>query len=181
MLNWREEKRRARQRRLLALLLAGGVMAVGLQITLGVYLDKQYVLQQQRNQYLASYTLQLSEQLNQLQMLEQTHQALQSRLNLVQALQVERNRTTNIMNLLPQMIPAGVYLDQVKMNDGHIQLEGISESTSLLAIMLQSLEASPLVTNIEMHSIVDGTVRFARNYQAYKVAFTLRGENDGTD
>ncbi|MEZ8102456.1 PilN domain-containing protein [Vibrio bivalvicida] len=178
MLPWREELRASRQRRFILLMMLGSSIALLIQWSIGMYLEQQRAQQDKRNNYLIRYESQLDEQLNQLKVVEGEHQALLTRLAVIEQLQNQRNKTTDFMNLLPQLIPRGVYVDKLKMDGRQIELAGISDSTSHLATMLDNLEKSPVLTNVEMHSIVHGTARFASKYQSYRVSFSLFGGED---
>jgi len=178
LLPWREERRASRQKRFILLMMLGGAIALLIQWSVGMYLEQQQAMQDERNHYLVRYGVRLDEQLNQLKVVEGEHQALLTRLAVIEQLQTQRNKTTDFMNLLPQLIPHGVYVDKLKMNGRQIELAGISDSTSHLATMLDNLEKSPVLTNVEMHSIVHGTARFASKYQSYRVSFSLIGEED---
>jgi type IV pilus assembly protein PilN len=59
------------------------------------------------------------------------------------------------------------------MNGVEVEITGISDSTARLATMLDSLEKSSQLTNVEMHSIVHGKARFGKKYQTFKVSFEL--------
>ncbi|WP_252589896.1 PilN domain-containing protein, partial [Enterobacter sp. JH8] len=85
---------------------------------------------------------------------EQEHKAILTRLGVVESLQLGRNKTTDFMNLMPELIPEGVYVDKIKMNGQEIEMEGISDSTSRLATMLDNLERSRSLKGVEMHSII---------------------------
>jgi len=102
---------------------------------------------------------------------EQEHKALLTRLNIVESLQQKRNKTTEFMNLMPQLIPEGVYVDKIKMNGEEIEISGISDSTARLATMLDNLEKSTQLSEVGMHSIVSGNRRFGKQFQSFKVSF----------
>ncbi|MCG9576182.1 PilN domain-containing protein [Vibrio tubiashii] len=175
LLPWREELRDYRQKRIRLLMMVTLIIAVIIQWGIGSYIEQQQDRQSERNDYLVRHGEQLDQQLNQLKIVEREHQALLTRLSVIEGLQKERNKTTDFMNLLPELIPAGVYIDKLEMNGLQVELAGISDSTSHLATMLDNLEKSPAVTNVEMHSIVHGTARFASKYQSYRVSFSLLG------
>ncbi|OXE28561.1 pilus assembly protein PilN, partial [Vibrio parahaemolyticus] len=90
------------------------------------------------------------------------HSKILERLKVVEALQNGRNKTTDFMNLMPAVIPEGVYVDKIKMNDLEIEISGISDSTPRLATMLDNMERSAKLLDVEMHSIVHGKARFGK-------------------
>lgn len=181
LLPWREQRRIDNQQRFTHLLgLAIGLACLSLAGG-GQYVTQQSQWQHERNLYLQRHLTVLEQQLEQLSVVEKEQQSLLERIKMVEQLKKDRNRTTDFMNLMPKLIPDGVYLDSLKMSGQSIELVGFSESTAHLAIMLDNLEQSRRLTDVEMHSIVHGEVRFKQHYQAYKVSFSLVGVGDERD
>lgn len=174
LLPWREQLRRRHKQRFLGLFIAALSIGLLIQWLAGHYLLNQAQLQQSRLAYLNHYISQLDQRINQLKSLEQDHKALLTRLQMVEQLQQLRNKTTDFMNALPSFIPQGVYVDKINMSGQQIKISGISETTSRLASMLDRLESSPLLSNIEMHSIVHGQVRFGKKFQTFNVSFAFQ-------
>ena len=185
LLPWRDEQRERHKKRFLQLVLLGALLAFGLQWVAGNYLQQQFQQQHSRISYLKSYIGQLDKQIHALKKVEQEHKALLTRLSVVEQLQVNRNKTTDFMNAIPLLIPDGVYVDKIKMNGQRIEIAGISDTTSRLATMLDNLEKSAQLKNVEMHSIVHGKVRFGKKFQVFNVSFVFasstvkKGEQNG--
>lgn len=173
LLPWREELQARHKRRFVSILALGAVLAVGAQWIAASYLQHQTDTQQARARYLDSYIGQLDKRINELKQVEQEHQALLTRLSVVENLQTERNKTTDFMNVLPTLVPEGVYVDKIKMNGLHIQMSGISDTTSRLATMLDNLESSADIRQVEMHSIVHDKPRFGKKFQTFNVSFSF--------
>jgi type IV pilus assembly protein PilN len=174
LLPWREQLRRRHKQRFFGLVVAAISIAMLSQWFAGHYLFNQAQLQQSRLAYLNQYISQLDQRINPLKGLEQNHKALLNRLQVVEQLQQLRNTTTDFMNALPSFIPQGVYVDKINMSGQQIKISGISETTSRLASMLDRLENSPLLSNIEMHSIVHGQIRFGKKFQTFNVSFDFQ-------
>ncbi|NOH81673.1 PilN domain-containing protein [Vibrio sp. RE86] len=185
LLPWRDELRARHKKRFLQLVLLGALLAFGLQWIAGNYLEQQSQQQYSRISYLKSYIGQLDKQIHALKKVEQEHKALLTRLSVVEQLQVNRNKTTDFMNAVPLLIPDGVYVDKIKMNGQRIEIAGISDTTSRLATMLDNLEKSAQLKNVEMHSIVHGKIRFGKKFQVFNVSFVFasstvkKGEQNG--
>ena len=77
------------------------------------------------------------------------------------------------MNLLPTLIPEGVYVDKIDMNGRLVEINGISDSTADLATMLDRFERSGAVEEVEIHSIVSGKALFGQIFKTFKVSFVL--------
>lgn len=71
---------------------------------------------------------------------------------------------------------------RIKMNDLEIEISGISDSTPRLATMLDNMERSAKLLDVEMHSIVHGKARFGKEFQTFKVSFmfnTVEEQKEG--
>ncbi|WP_367987937.1 PilN domain-containing protein [Vibrio sp. NTOU-M3] len=173
LLPWREELRERHKKRFLSLLILGILVGIGIQWGIGLYISNETEKQQSRLSYLNSYIAELDRRIAALKQVEQDHAALLTRLAVVEKLQKQRNKTTDFMNLMPGLIPEGVYVDKIKMGGNEIEIAGISDTTSRLATMLDNLEKSSKLNEVEMHSIVHGKVRFGKKFQTFKVSFNF--------
>ncbi|EKM25780.1 PilN domain-containing protein [Vibrio sp. HENC-03] len=175
LLAWRENQREEHRRRFIGLIVLGAIAALGVQWGIGKYYQYQQDQQQQRLDYLAHYISQLDKRIEAMKIAEQEHGKILERLKIVEGLQNGRNKTTEFMNLMPSVIPEGVYVDKIKMNDYEIEITGISDSTPRLATMLDNMERSAKLLDVEMHSIVHGKARFGKEFQTFKVSFMFKG------
>ncbi len=171
LLPWREAKRAEHKQRFVQLLILGVLVGVGIQWAVGMYFAKEQEAQQARLSYLNSYIAELDKQIDSLKIAEQEHESIMTRLEVVEGLQQGRNKTTEFMNLMPQLIPEGVYVDKIKMGGTELEIGGISDSTARLATMLDNLERSPYLSEVEMHSIVHNKERFGKTFQTFNVSF----------
>ncbi|MGR5213198.1 PilN domain-containing protein [Vibrio rotiferianus] len=174
LLPWREAKREEHRRRFFGLLVFGTFVAIGMQWGISLYFQQQQSLQQERLDYLTLYIHELDQRIADMKIAEQEHSKILTRLKVVEGLQKGRNKTTEFMNLMPLAIPSGVYVDKIKMDDREVEISGISDSTSRLATMLDNLERSSALMDVEMHSIVHGKARFGKEFQTFKVSFLFQ-------
>ncbi|MFH4749582.1 PilN domain-containing protein [Vibrio harveyi] len=174
LLAWRENQREEHRRRFLSLIVLGVIVALGVQWGIGKFYQYQQDQQQQRLDYLAHYISQLDKRIEAMKIAEQEHSKILERLKIVEGLQNGRNKTTEFMNLMPSVIPEGVYVDKIKMNDYEIEISGISDSTPRLATMLDNMERSAKLLDVDMHSIVHGKARFGKEFQTFKVSFMFK-------
>ncbi|PMG23627.1 PilN domain-containing protein [Vibrio splendidus] len=173
LLPWRDEIRAQHKKRFIHLIILGVIIALAGQWAVGHYFYDQQAKQQARLSYLNRYIAELDRQIQSLKVAEQEHKAILTRLDVVESLQLGRNKTTDFMNLMPELIPEGVYVDKIKMNGQEIEMSGISDSTARLATMLDNLERSDSVEGVEMHSIVHNRKRFNKEFQTFKVSFVF--------
>ncbi|GAJ73853.1 type IV pilus biogenesis protein PilN [Vibrio sp. JCM 18904] len=175
LLPWRESQREEHRRRFISLVALGMLVAVGIQWGgIGKFFEYQQDQQQERLDYLTHYIAELDQRIEAMKIAEQEHSKILERLKVVEGLQNGRNKTTEFMNLMPAVIPEGVYVDKIKMNDLEIEISGISDSTPKLATMLDNMERSAKLNDVEMHSIVHGKARFGKEFQTFKVSFMFK-------
>ncbi|MCR9578338.1 PilN domain-containing protein [Vibrio sp. 1733] len=174
LLPWRENQREEHRRRFISLVALGMLVAVGIQWGIGKFFEYQQDQQQERLDYLTHYIAELDQRIEAMKIAEQEHSKILERLKVVESLQNGRNKTTEFMNLMPAVIPEGVYVDKIKMNDLEIEISGISDSTPKLATMLDNMERSAKLNDVEMHSIVHGKARFGKEFQTFKVSFMFK-------
>ncbi|MCZ4391043.1 PilN domain-containing protein [Vibrio alginolyticus] len=174
LLPWRESQREEHRRRFISLVALGMLVAVGIQWGIGKFFEYQQDQQQERLDYLTHYIAELDQRIEAMKIAEQEHSKILERLKVVEGLQNGRNKTTEFINLMPAVIPEGVYVDKIKMNDLEIEISGISDSTPKLATMLDNMERSAKLNDVEMHSIVHGKARFGKEFQTFKVSFMFK-------
>lgn len=174
LLPWRENQREEHRRRFISLVALGMLVAIGIQWGIGKFFEYQQDQQQERLDYLTHYIAELDQRIEAMKIAEQEHSKILERLKVVEGLQNGRNKTTEFMNLMPAVIPEGVYVDKIKMNDLEIEISGISDSTPKLATMLDNMEHSAKLNDVEMHSIVHGKARFGKEFQTFKVSFMFK-------
>lgn len=171
LLPWREEKRQQYKQRFYGMVVLGVLLAVFLQWCGSLYIDHLKNQQRERNQQLQAYIAKLDKQLVNLKEIEAKHKSILTRLRLVESLQNERNKTTDFMNLMPELVPQGVYVDKIKMSGREVEMAGVSDSTARLATMLDNFENSEWLVDVEMHSIISGKVLFGKKFQSFKLSF----------
>jgi len=176
---WREQRRAHYRRRFyLWLLLAVGA-SIAIQWGGGFYFAEQQSSQLKRNAELQQHLNYLDQQLVGLKQTKVNHQSIITRLQSVEGLQYKRNKVTEFMNLIPSLIPSGVYVDKIEMDGQLIEINGISDSTADVTQMLDRLERSPAVNNVEMHSIVSGKKLFNQTFKTFKVSFVFVYDQGG--
>ncbi|MDP2573186.1 PilN domain-containing protein [Vibrio penaeicida] len=178
LLPWRDELRAKYRRQFFSYLAAAILVAVGVQWGAGVYFSQQKSMQEERNAELTRHISYLDQQLRGLSQVRDQHESILTRLRSVEALQIKRNKTTDFMSLLPDAIPPGVFVDKIEMNDFEVEINGISDSTANITTMLDLLERSAKLADVEMHSIVSGKKLFGKVFKTFKVSFVFAPQKD---
>lgn len=155
LLPWRDMQREQRRRFFFIKLL--GVFLLSSLVLGTVYgvLQSKLSYQEARNVRLQKEINQLNQVLSDFSAKKVARDKLQHRLELVNALQKQRNNPTLLLNLLPKITPDGVVLDGVSLQDNRVTIEGRSHTNAKLASLLANLERSDEVSDVQIHSIIN--------------------------
>ncbi|MFC5078803.1 Fimbrial assembly protein (PilN) [Vibrio thalassae] len=173
LLPWREHKRRYHRQRCILLLTCAVLFGYLISALIERYLAAEMTRQLQRLDYLQHAISEQRQKVNRLSDVMTQYEEFDDRLEYIKTLQLKRSKTTAVMNLIPMLVPQGVYIDKIRMRGDRFKLSGISENTALLAQMLERFERELAVTYVEMHSIVHDRQRFNNSYQAFELSFQV--------
>lgn len=153
LLPWREIKKRQHRRRFIGLM-CGALCVVGTIHGVGLhYFNDLLFVQNKRNSELAHTVISLNSEFEKLSESVVIKNELQQRLSELFEIQQQKNRTTHLFNLLNEFIPNTVFIKRIKLVEWQVSLSGHSKTTSQFTHLLASLEQSPWIKNIKVHSI----------------------------
>lgn len=139
LLPHREEKRRERKNAfyawLVASVLTGGVIVLGV----GSYFGTQISNQQYRNAFIKGENAKLDMQIKEIASLKQEIDALKARQQAVEDLQSDRNQPVYLMVELVKQVPEGIYLRSLKQTGQRVVLNGIAHSNERVSELLRNL------------------------------------------
>lgn len=142
LLPWRQQRRRERQRKFVAIL---GLTAIGafLLVLLGSWwMGLQVSGQESRNQMLQNEIRKLDVQIEEIEDLEQERSRLLSRKAVIEELQVSRTLMVHLFDELSQTVPEGLRLTKVGQQGQTLTIEGMTQSNARVSTYLRSLERS---------------------------------------
>lgn len=142
------EERRKEQRRQLGVL-AAGVAAVGIAITLLVHgVIAGYVsAQNDRNEYLKKANASLDKEIAEIKRLKDEIQALLSRKQIIETLQSDRTRPVLLLEQLVKQTPDGIYLTSLKQNGLRVNVTGYAQSSARVSMFMRNLQATEIIEN----------------------------------
>ena len=173
LLPWREQRRKQHKQRFLGLLVASIALAFVGNGVIAEYIENQQLQQQSRNHQLKQELANLELRLAFLPELDKQRDAIELRLKVIADIQLSRNRVTQLLNQLPEVVPGGVYLDGVNLATQRVKVDGFGDSNGHLAALLGKAEQSPWFNNIEMHSLVTTKSRDKQQQSQFNVSFDL--------
>lgn len=173
LLPWREQRRKQHKQRFVGLMVSAVVFAFVCNGVMAEYFKAQQQHQQSRNQYLQQEINKLEKRLAFLPELDKQRAAIELRLKVIADIQLSRNRVTQLLNQLPEIVPAGVYIDELKLENQRVSLQGFGDTNGHLAALLGKAEQSPWFDNIEMHSLVTTKSKALQSTSQFNASFEL--------
>ncbi|MGH8348954.1 MAG: PilN domain-containing protein [Pseudomonas sp.] len=142
LLPWREERREARRKRFLLVLVAvmagtTGAVLVANQAISGA-IDRQIA----RNDYIGKQIAVVDERITQINDLKARRQQLIERMRIIRDLQGNRQISGRMFDQLARALPDGVYFTEVKMTGKTLSITGAAQSNSRVSDLMRNLEAS---------------------------------------
>ncbi|KXI24028.1 PilN domain-containing protein [Photobacterium sanguinicancri] len=173
LLPWREQQKLQHKKRFLSGI--GGALLLVLFVQIGVaqYFLEQQDIQQARNQTLHQEIAVLEHRLAILPELDRQRDALNKRLHVIAEIQRERNRVTRLFSVLPGLIPQGVYLESLVLNEHTVDLHGFGDSNGRLATLLGNIEKTVWLNEVAMHSIVATKGDSQQNLTRFNASFSM--------
>jgi type IV pilus assembly protein PilN len=153
LLPHREQKRQARQRQFVSLVVGLVVLAftvVGLgHVVIAQRIDNQ----NGRNKLLKDEMAKLDEQIKEIDRLRDQTQALLARKQVVETLQANRTEAVHLLDQLVRQLPDGIYLKAVKQNGTRVTLTGYAQSNARVSTLMRNIESSPWLAQPELVEI----------------------------
>ncbi|WP_421199310.1 PilN family type IV pilus biogenesis protein TapN [Aeromonas enteropelogenes] len=153
LLPWREARAQRQKKEFGALLGAFVLMTVALGFGADWLVNRQVSAQQQRNQRLVQEMAILDAQLGEIRLLKERRKELIDRMQLIEQLQMRRNLPVRLFNQLPSLVPNGVYLNTLSMQNNIIDVNGKTEAYGRVASMMRRIDGSGWLSQSKISTI----------------------------
>lgn len=153
LLPWREERRKARQKEFVGMLVLSalaGVLLTGLIYTL---YSGRIANQNSRNEYLQGEITKVDAQIAEIKQLDDEKANLLQRKQVIEQLQANRSQMVHLFDSLVRTIPDGVVLTSLKQDGDKLTLEGRSQSNARVSTYMRNLEGAGWMTKPELSII----------------------------
>lgn len=174
LLPWREEALKAKQKEFFIILVAAGLFAFALVLSVNFYFQTRIDGQLTRNAFLKNEIQLLDIQIAEIKTLNDKKAALQKRIDVVEQLQRSRNVGTQVLDEIATIIPNGIYITQIDKKGNIIQITGKSESNNHLANMIRAIELSDLFTDATPESITSDD-NSSKLLSSFKMRVKIKG------
>ena len=152
LLPHREQKRQARKRQFISLMIGVAVLGLGVVVLVHLVMAARIDNQQSRNQLLKAEIAKLDQQIKEIDRLREATQALLARKEIVETLQANRTEGVHLLDQIVRVLPEGVYLRSVKQVDRRVTLVGFAQSNARVSTLMRNIEGS---TWLERPSLVE--------------------------
>ena len=158
LLPWREARAQRQKKQFGALLGIFVLVTVALGFFANWLVDRQITAQQQRNQRLVQEMTILDAQLGEIRLLKERRKELIDRMQLIEQLQMRRNVPVRLFNQLPSLVPNGVYLNTLAMQNNIIDVNGKTEAYGRVASMMRRIDGSGWLGQSQLSTIFTADV-----------------------
>ena len=154
LLPHREQKRQARQRQFITLMISLAV--------LGLAVDRAGARHPRRRRsrtrspatrLLKTEIAKLDEQIKEIDRLRDQIQAVLARKQVVETLQGNRSEAVHLLDQLVRQLPDGIYLAAVRQAGAKVTIIGYAQSNARVSTLMRNIEASPWLSNPELAEI----------------------------
>ena len=172
LLPWREEYKKQKKIGFFIVLALSSLVVLALSYAGKMYVDSMISAQQQRNQFLQTQTIILDRRIAEIRDIKKEKAELERRINLIQKLEEKRNYATHLFNTLVDVVPTGIYLDNITFVNESVNAKGMSESNNRLARMMRNIDGSGWLGDSNISSIVAGPSK-PINLSKFAMKFTV--------
>lgn len=158
LLPHRELRRAQQQKTLVAMLASGALAGVAIVLVGHMVLSGMQERQDERNALLKTEIAKLDKQIAEIADLKKQTDALLSRKQVVETLQVNRAEAVHLFDELARQLPDGIYLKSLKQTGNKLTLVGYAQSSARVSSLMRNIEASewldaPLLVEVKVATL----------------------------
>lgn len=142
LLPHRELRRAQQQKTLVAMLASGALAGVAIVLVGHMVLSGMQERQDERNALLKTEIAKLDKQIAEIADLKKQTDALLSRKQVVETLQVNRAEAVHLFDELARHLPDGMYLKSLKQTGNKLTMTGYAQSSARVSSLMRNIEAS---------------------------------------
>jgi type IV pilus assembly protein PilN len=177
LLPWREERRRQRDRKMLAngvlvWVLCGVVVFSGL-----TFFKNKQNYQEKRNQYLSGEISKLDKKIKEIKSLRKQKENLLVRMEVIQNLQRERRKVVHLFDDIVRKLPEGVYYRTLAKKKNNFILNGTAQSNARVSDLMNKLDSSEWFANPNLN-VIDVTPRQGIRLSQFKLRISEQKNQD---
>ncbi len=183
LLPHREQKRQARQRQFISMMIGLAVLGVCVVGLVQMVLAARVEDQNSRNALLKSEIAKLDEQIRDIDKLREQTRALLARKQVVETLQANRTEAVHLLDQMARQLPEGIYLKSLKQQGQKVTVVGYAQSNARVSTLMRNIDASPWLQQPELVEIkaVNSPTQKDVRVNEFTLAFQIKRSNPVTE
>lgn len=161
LLPWREELRQERQKEFVSFTSLAVVLMLTILGAIHFQISNVIDYHNSRNTLIQNEINLVTSQITEISELQKVRKSLVERMDVIQDLQSSRPSIVHLFSELVSTVPNGVYLKELKQEEGSISIKGIAESNTRVSAYMRKLNKSEWLKDpdLEIITITDQKVR----------------------
>lgn len=161
LLPWREELRQERQKQFVTFVSLAVILMLTILGAIHFQISTVIDYHNSRNNYIQNEINLVNAQITEIKDLQKVRKSLIERMDVIQDLQGSRPSIVHLFNELVSTVPNGVYLKELRQDEGNISIKGEAESNTRVSAYMRKLNDSEWLKDpdLEIISIEDKKVR----------------------
>jgi len=168
LLPWREERRQARDRKMLANGVLIWALCAALVFAGFTYFKNEQRIQDNRNDYLDAEIAALDEKIKEIKELRARKDNLLVRMDVIQNLQQERKKVVHFFDDIVRKLPEGVHYSSMTKKKSNFSLAGTAQSNARVSDLMNRLDSSDWFENAKLN-VIDVTPREGVRLSRFKL------------
>jgi type IV pilus assembly protein PilN len=171
LLDWRTAQRRYQQRIIIGLAMLLLLLFILLQAAMFTVVNqKSNRLNEEQTRLILPRT-QLEQQLTQANLALKEIANLERFLTHKQRLDSYRLRVFQLEQLIVTTLPDAIYLDKIALNRLSVTIDGVTQQAETIAKFIEALQASPLIEDVKIRTVLPASNRWMQSYQHFSLTF----------
>ncbi len=161
LLPWREELRQERQKQFVSFISLAVILMLTILGAIHFQISSVIDYHHSRNSFIQNEINLVTSQITEISELQKVRQSLIERMDVIQDLQASRPSIVHLFSELVNTVPNGVFLKELKQEEGSISIKGEAESNTRVSAYMRKLSKSEWLKDpdLEIISIEDRKVR----------------------
>lgn len=142
LLPWRDEYRQEKKREFFSVLMLLILLSCLIAFLWYTFANASIKNQQERNELLNREIAQLDEKVKEIEQLKKRREELETRIKIIQDLQVKRPLVVRYFDEFVRAVPGGLYFDSLQRQADSFSVKGITESNNRVSTLMRNLDSS---------------------------------------
>lgn len=178
LLPYRELARQQRKHQFFALCGISGAIAVAVVFLVESFMSAQIAEQESANLFIQQEIKKLDKEIEHISGLKAQVDALKSRKQVIESLQVDRGETVYMLSELVTIVPEGIYLRTLKQDGSKVNLTGVAQSNARVSTLMTNIDGSRWMERPQLIETRSATVD-KRRVQEFSMTLMLTRDKDG--